>query len=127
MATKKSTPTTVTLKNRDVLESLGAFQALDKCSFEPEILLAVAKTGIALKVASEAVLQVRDKIAKEYFEDGKVDIKDPKFAEYKNKVETALDETTEVSTTKLSVDDLKLEENKISVSTIMTLDWLIDA
>jgi len=128
MATKKTTATTVTLKNRDVLESLGAYNALDKCSFEPKVLLSVVRTGLALKRASEAILQVRDKLAKEYFEEGKIDMKDPKFPEYKEKVESVLDETTEVTdVTKLSEEDLKLDKNELAVSALMTLHWLIDS
>lgn len=126
--TAKDKKETIVLKNKDILESLNAFSALDKCKFEPTMMLAIAKTGIALKNAAAATLEVRDKIAKEYFPEGQIETSSKKFPEYKSKVEEALEAESEIAgVTKLSSADLKLEENEIPISVLMALDWLIES
>lgn len=124
MAKSKET-TKVTLKGSEVLASVEAFSALDKCKFEPKILLAIARTGIALKNAAQVIFQARDQLAKQYFKDGKIDTEHSKFPEYKEKVEEVIAEPVEVEVLLLTEDDLALSENDIPVSILMSLQWLI--
>lgn len=120
-----SEPLEITLKNREVLESLNALGALDQCKLPPLVLLATVKLGLALKASSEATLKVRDSLAKRFFKDGKIDPKGANFPEYRDQVEQVLDQTTTFQYTPISSVDLNLEENTIPISVLMALNWLI--
>lgn len=127
MAKAKSAP--ISIKNRDLLASLNALKELDKFEFKGTVLLQLTRLALRLKEAAEAIFKTRDKIAQKHFGGEAVDEKSPKFEQFRLEVESILDEVTELpDTTKLdgSENGLNLDENKIPISVLVSLSWLID-